>query len=281
MKHDITAFMRPQDIEAFRAAAMHFHVYIAVRRTNPASLDYIGKAGYVAKRLDCKAKTADQDCMVEGALRKLAGLVVDPHRVGPAAYKPGKYDKALKEWEKFRPLLAPDMLGAGGARSYVYMPAGKLYAVQLDRAHEHYGCVMFSSSSLLSAAKYIHGDYDLMAVVPESDVQSNVFVTEERLGQAHARSKERAALRQPPDRQADGAARRAGALQRRPQGRHRRVLPRRQQQGPSRRAQRAAPLRDGLPGPQAPRQELAADHLRRRAVAEGVARARRVRRWPR
>lgn len=190
MKHDITAFMRPQDIEAFRAAARHFRVYIAVRRTNPASLDYIGKAGYVAKRLDCKAKTADQDCIVEGAPRKLAGLVADPHRVGPAAYKPGKYDKALKEWEKFRPLLAPDMLGAGGARAYTYMPAGKLYTVQLDRAHQHYGCVMFASSSLLSAAKYVHGDYDLMAVVSESDLQSNVFVTEERLGQAHARSKE-------------------------------------------------------------------------------------------
>jgi hypothetical protein len=190
MKHDITAFMRQQDIEAFRAAARHFGVYIAVRRTNPASLEYIGKDGYVAKRLDCKAKTADQNCIVEGQVRTLAGLVVDPHRVGPAAYKPGKYDKALKEWDKFRPLLAPDMLGAGGGRAYTYMPGGKLYAVQRDASHKHYGCVMFASHSLLSGAKYIHGDYDLMAVVREDDVQSNVFVTEERLGQAHARSKE-------------------------------------------------------------------------------------------
>jgi hypothetical protein len=112
---DVLKHMRPKDVIVFQDAAKHFNVYIAVRRTNTASLKYIGVAGYVPKRLDCKPKTADQDGIVEGQLRELAGLVVDPTIVGEAAFRPGKYKKALKEWEKFsHTLLGPPMLEIDG-----------------------------------------------------------------------------------------------------------------------------------------------------------------------
>jgi hypothetical protein len=188
---DVLKHMRPKDVIVFQDAAKHFNVYIAVRRTNTASLKYIGVAGYVPKRLDCKPKTADQDGIVEGQLRELAGLVVDPTIVGEAAFKPGKYKKAVTEWEKFsHTLLGPPMLDVDGRPAYTYIPPGKFYAVQLDNSHKHYGCLMFSASSLITAGRYIHGDYDLYAIVPASDKTSNVFVSETRLGQPHMRGKE-------------------------------------------------------------------------------------------
>jgi len=153
---DVLKHMRPKDVIVFQDAAKHFNVYIAVRRTNTASLKYIGVAGYVPKRLDCKPKTADQDGIVEGQLRELAGLVVDPTIVGEAAFKPGKYKKAVTEWEKFsHTLLGPPMLDVDGRPAYTYIPPGKFYAVQLDNSHKHYGCLMFSASSLITAGRYI------------------------------------------------------------------------------------------------------------------------------
>jgi hypothetical protein len=68
-------YMRPQDKVVFLDAARHFHSWILVRRTNPASLPYVGLPGYSPKRIDCKAKTADLDVPPW----KLAGLVIDPN----------------------------------------------------------------------------------------------------------------------------------------------------------------------------------------------------------
>jgi hypothetical protein len=189
-KGEIRRYVKSGHVDVFRAAARFYRVYIALRRTNPASIFYIGEPGYVPKRLDCKAKTADFDVAVEGRTRQLAGLVVDPTRVGPGAFKTGKFEAALTEWQKFKPLLAPDMIDAAGKRAYTYMPGGKFYAVQLDKAHPHYGCVMFASDSLLTGAKFIHGDYDLYAIVPAGDPGTNVFVEETRLGVPHLRGKD-------------------------------------------------------------------------------------------
>jgi hypothetical protein len=148
-------------------------------------------AGYVPKRLDCKPKTADQDVEIDGKWREIAGLVVSPSIVGPAAFKAGKYEKALKEWDKFRhTMLGPDMLDAAGQPAYTWIPGGKFYAVQLDRAHKHFGCLLFSISSLITAGQYVHGDYDLYAIVAASDPSANVFVSEKRLGVDHMRGKE-------------------------------------------------------------------------------------------
>jgi hypothetical protein len=181
--------MRPQDIEAFKAAAKRFKVWILVRRTNKESIKYIGQKEYVAKRLDCKAKTADTDANLPGGGKvETAGLVVDPTLPGfEKAFKPGKHSEALKEWAGFKPLLyVPE-----SRRPVTYFPGGKLYSVQMDPAKKHYGCVMFSQSSLASAAKFIHGDYDLYAIIPQDNPGTNVRVVETRFGSVpHARGKQ-------------------------------------------------------------------------------------------
>lgn len=179
--------MRQQDAGVFAQAAGHFKVYIAVRRTNEEALPYIGQKGYVPKRLDCKAKTADFDALIHGTVYKTAGLVVDPGVVGANAYTGGKYAKALAEWDKFRPHLAP--MGANG-QPPLYLPTDRSYTVQTDPNSIHYGCVMLSPYGLRTNAHYVHGDYDLYAIVPVGDKQSNVFVEETRLGQKHVRGKE-------------------------------------------------------------------------------------------
>lgn len=179
--------MRLQDAAVFAMAARVYSVYIAVRRTNEEALQYIGQKGYVPKRLDCKAKTADFDAIVNGSVYKTAGLVVDPHVVGAVAYTAGKYTKALNEWEKFRSHLAPASVDG---RLPLYLPPDRSYTVQMDPSSVHYGCVMLSPYGLRTNAHYVHGDYDLYAIVPTGDKTSNVFVEEERLGQKHVRGKE-------------------------------------------------------------------------------------------
>jgi hypothetical protein len=184
-------FMRPQDMQVFKAAAKNFKVYIGVRRTNPASLPFIERPGYVAKRLDCKPKTADWDVVLNGAVYQTAGLVVDPTVVGEGAFKSGKkFKDAWKSWGDFSKLVASGIQRADGAHRITYLPNGKHYAVQMNPDHHHYGCVMFSATGLITQAAYIHGDYDLYAVVPADDTTRTTFLTERRLGQYHARSRE-------------------------------------------------------------------------------------------
>src|ERR1019366_4271453 len=73
-------YMRAMDVVAFREAAKHFQVWILVRASKAAALRYIGRIGYVPKRLDCKAKTADFDVRLPGQREEkmTAGLVVNP-----------------------------------------------------------------------------------------------------------------------------------------------------------------------------------------------------------
>jgi hypothetical protein len=182
--------MRLKDHTAFLKAALVYKVYILVRGTNPASLPYITDPDFCAKRLDCKAKTADNDVVIASKKRKTAGLVTDPTIVGPAAYEDRKYGKALEEWEKFRPLLATNAFDAAGKRQALYFSEGKFYGVQLDPASERYGCVMFSTMSSVPGARYIHGDYDLYAIVPAGNVTQTTLVIDEMLGQKHVRSQE-------------------------------------------------------------------------------------------
>src|SRR5580692_9242485 len=75
--------MRSQDKAIFLEAARQFQIWILVRRTNRASLEYVGRPGYTPKRIDCKAKTADIDI----APYQFQGLVVDPG-IHPKAFKP-------------------------------------------------------------------------------------------------------------------------------------------------------------------------------------------------
>jgi hypothetical protein len=112
----------------FCGAAREFQVFILVRDTNPASLQYIKQNGYAPKRIDCKAKTAETG--------EFAGLVVDPTKLGTSAFSEQKLEKALREWENFVPVLK----------------SGVGYDVESD------GRVTFQGKS-------IHGDYDLKDIV--------------------------------------------------------------------------------------------------------------------
>ena len=69
-----SSIMRLNDKKIFLQVAQELKLWILVRRTNPASLQYIGRASYAPKSIDCKVKTADRN--VGPSL--LAGLVVDP-----------------------------------------------------------------------------------------------------------------------------------------------------------------------------------------------------------
>lgn len=194
---DVQQYMRPQDIQAFQSAAQFYKLFILLRRTNTESKRYIGQPGYTPKRLDCKAKTADHDVDVPGVGRKqTAGLVVNPTLpgFGQAFRTAKKAQDAADTWRQFEPLVYFPVPG----KPTTYFPQGKLYSVQMDPTHKHYGCVMFASNSLVAAGQYIHGDYDIYAFVPaESGAGGtplgsavNTRVTETRLGQAHSRGRE-------------------------------------------------------------------------------------------
>jgi hypothetical protein len=151
--------MRPQDKAVFAAAAASPGIksWILVRRTNPKSLKYIGLAGFTPKRIDCKAKTADQ-----GAL---AGLVVSPE-VRPDAFSDDKLEKVLGTWRDFR--------------DGVLDKPHSEYSVDTNGNSEYYGCVMLNYSR-------IHGDYDLYDVIDPLQAQRNLAAVETLLGQAHRR----------------------------------------------------------------------------------------------
>jgi len=149
--------MRSQDKAVFLEAARQLQVWILVRRTNPASLQYIGRPGYSPKRIDCKAKTADADVPPY----KLAGLVVDPG-IHPRAFKPDKAAKAQSCWAAMKPVI------------------GGLYKVDTNPNSTHYGCLQLQGS-------YIHGDYDLYDVIDITQAHRNLAAVETLLGQPHRR----------------------------------------------------------------------------------------------
>jgi hypothetical protein len=178
-------YMRSNDVKAFHDAAGHFRVWILVRASNPAGKQYIGVPGYVPKRLDCKAKTADFDVTLPGGLgrKKTAGLVVSLAVPGMLSAFQDQSD-VKESWLKFQHLCYFPEPGV----TLSWFPNGKLYSVQMDPSHERYGCMTFSSSSNRANAAYIHSDYDLYGIVPEDNPAENIRVTGKRLGQDHARS---------------------------------------------------------------------------------------------
>lgn len=138
---EILNYMRPQDVELFCQIAQFNHLYILVRRTNPASLQYIGVDGFTPKPCECKPKTADQNVSLQRDGQQIeshcAGLVVNPERVGDGAFKSA--DKAVKArsfWAKYgRPLLE----------------TGR-YQVQEQPASPYFGCLMWSPGGLTAPA---------------------------------------------------------------------------------------------------------------------------------
>lgn len=150
--------MRPTDKQIVLQAAREMNLWILVRRTNPASLQYIGRPGYTPKPIDCKAKTADRNV---GQCQS-AGLVVDP-TVQPFAFSPGKLEKALREWR----MHSQEMLGSGR------------YTVDNSDART-YGFVKLKG-------EYLHGDYDLYDIIDPEQANRNLASVESLLGQPHMR----------------------------------------------------------------------------------------------
>ena len=155
--------MRPQDKTAFADAARSIGVWIFVRRTKREALQYVGRAGYSPKAINCKAKTADKDL----GRYKLAGLVTSP-KVHAAAFKQEKLPDVNEKWASFeREFLSP----AGGRGEY---------EVESDRNSQHFGVVK-------RHGQYVHADYDLYDIILPEQAQRNLAAVESLLGQAHRR----------------------------------------------------------------------------------------------
>lgn len=150
--------MRPQDKTVFLEAARLFQAWILVRRTNPASLEYIGLRGYTPKPIDCKAKTAD----ISAPPYLITGLVIDP-RIHPKAFDASKQEDALHAWAAMQTLV------------------GHKYIVDEDTQSKHYGCLMLNGC-------YIHGDYDLYDVVDILQPRRNLGLVTTLDGQPHTRA---------------------------------------------------------------------------------------------
>ncbi len=161
---DIHQFMRPADVNIFRTYSQEKGLFILVRRTNPLSIQYIGKPGFVPKPLKCKPKTAKSNaCFIrpdgEKISSKCGGLVVNPRILKWYAFNNDKREwvKAKNTWDKH----------------WKQIPNG--FDVQMNKNSPYYGCVLRVLSKPSPTQKntsdpppgcaYIHGDYDLYALI--------------------------------------------------------------------------------------------------------------------
>ena len=191
---DAKVGLRRSDVAAFSAVAALTDTIILLRATNPDSVPYIGVKGYTAKPIDCKAKTAKSNDLVDGHVVECAGLVVDPRLLSPKVFDGGD-DKVAKAWQGFV-RDHPRIKVNGGAEVYSRKTVKGFYAVDTARpstAQRHYGCMMLSSQDVpndFDPARshtrawmqrnmaYIHGDYDLYGIIdaPAIDRQRGVNV---------------------------------------------------------------------------------------------------------
>lgn len=184
---DIFEVMREKDVEAFSYTAWWWNCYILVRRSNPQSIKYIGMPGYIPKGPDTKAKTAHLDVGIntpdgQPMRREVAGLVCDPTTVTVMAYKTGKkFDSAMKEWRKFVATgrLCEVAWGEDGTPSRAHTPSGAPFVVDRRPYSRHYGALMKDTGNGIAHASYIHGDYDLFAIVNAEHPSVNVVVEEQ------------------------------------------------------------------------------------------------------
>jgi hypothetical protein len=178
----VYSYMLDRHVEAFKRAAGFFKTWILVRRGNKESRDWIGEEGYIPKPLDCKAKTADLNFLTW----KTAGLVASPKLV-PLAFSREKLNAAEKEWPDFERLLYTFDRTNPQANLQADRQ-GRHYTLDLNKASEHYGCVMYKPV-YRAAAEYLHADYDIYAIVDAADPRTNTLVQEKGTGNMpHSRS---------------------------------------------------------------------------------------------
>lgn len=173
--------LRREDVAVFAAAAEVFDHIVIVRATNTKSLDYVGRKGFAPKPIDCKPKTADDDCYVQEVNHyvECAGLVVDPTMVSYAAFaNDKKRSKAREAWFSFLMGKTKDE-----TRQKVFRRRGTkgFFAVDTQLGSRRYGCLMLSNQDLPSEdfslsgrgwarfkqteMRYIHADYDLYGLI--------------------------------------------------------------------------------------------------------------------
>lgn len=155
MNPEFADFVHARHVDAFIDAAREHKCSILVRKTGRASLQYVGKTGYTGKRADMKGKTAKRNV----GPYQLEGLVCSPY-IHPAACK----DDALQEWGKSAHLVTVPPEGGFDDREqprWCHTP----YVLQTNRRHKHYGCLAWVENGLLTP-RYVHGDYDLYAIIP-------------------------------------------------------------------------------------------------------------------
>ena len=153
-------FIHPNHINIFAAAAREFNCHILVRKTGQASLGWVGKRGYTGKRADMKAKTANRNV----GRYKLAGLVCSPF-LQPLAFTAERLASAQKEWLKCLHLITVPDNRTGFDDQRQLRGCHTPYLVQTNPDSRHYGCVALVEMGLL-IPRYVHGDYDLYAIIP-------------------------------------------------------------------------------------------------------------------
>lgn len=153
-------YVHPAHLPFFAEAAVRFHCHILVRKTGRASLSWIGKRGYTGKRGDLKAKTAN----VQSGRYPVAGLVCSP-LLRAEAFTAERYRSARELWMANRHLITEPNDTVGFDDQHLLSGCKTPYVVQTRRDHPHYGCVALVESGLL-LPRYVHGDYDLFAIIP-------------------------------------------------------------------------------------------------------------------
>lgn len=192
--------LRREDIAVFAAAAEVFDHIIIVRATNVKSLTYIGQKNFTPKPIDCKPKTADNDCFVQDGniFVECAGLVVDPTLVSYAAFSSEKKrSKARESWvsflkDKSKEEIARKVFRRRGTKGF--------FAVDTSRTSRRYGCLMLSKQDIpaedfslsgrgwtrfkQTEMHYIHGDYDLYGLIDLESIVAGASTANE--GTRHA-----------------------------------------------------------------------------------------------
>jgi hypothetical protein len=160
---ELNDYMPADHIQVLRETAHRLGLFILVRRTNPRSVKFFGLDGFVAKPVNCKPKTADNNITSIRCPEKkqqidlyshCAGLVVDPNKVGSKSFKSiSRFNSAIEIWNDFE--------------------MGTQFKVQEDINSGFYGCVMRCDSNI-DVGKGINKDRDVNSYYPKSHRHINV-----------------------------------------------------------------------------------------------------------
>jgi hypothetical protein len=164
---DARGYVKNSHVPIFLGATAKFHSYILVRRTGAGSLSWAGQRGYTAKRAHMKSKTANQDYHV---YYKVNGLVCSPD-IHFRAFDDDRIKQARETWAASQRLITRCAFTSENWPKQCRTP----YLMQTDPKHKHYGVVAYIESGIISP-RYVHGDYDLFAIVPESSVATREAV---------------------------------------------------------------------------------------------------------